>query len=132
VGPLAAGDRGEVLCRVLADDPRPVVVDCGTFGSGQEADLALLVAMSATQSVLVTRPCYLALRRALAAPVRPSRLVVISEPDRALDSHDIEEILGVPLLADLAWDPAIARAVDAGVFASRMPRAVERALRSAA
>lgn len=131
-GPMRGSERGGVLCRILADDPRDVVVDCGTLSSTHPDEVPLLVAMSATQSLLVTRPCYLGLRRALAAPLRPSQLIVVSEPERALDSADIEEILGVPVLAELQWDPAVARAIDAGLFVARVPRALERAMRRAA
>lgn len=131
-GPLTGGERGDLLARLLLDDPRPVIVDCGTLAPPLLAEVPLAVALSATQSLLVLRPCYLALRRALAAPLRPSRLVVLCEPSRALDAHDVEEILGVPLLIDLDVDPAVARAVDAGLLATRVPRTIERALRRAA
>lgn len=120
--------RGDVLAAVLAADPRPVVVDCGCGPVGA----ALAVAAAASTSLLVTRPCYLALRRALAAPVRPSGVVVVSEPGRALDAGDIEDALGVPVRVVVAADPAVARAVDAGLLASRLPRSLQRAVRRAA
>jgi hypothetical protein len=83
-------------------------------------------------SLLVLRPCYLALRRALAAPVRPSAVVVVEEPHRALDPTDIEDVLGVPVRAVVPWDPSISRCVDAGLLAARMPRLLVSALRTAA
>ena len=58
-----------------------VVVDCGTDPSG----VALAVAASATRSVLVTRR--LLPRRSagpLALPLRPSEVVLLTEPGRAL------------------------------------------------
>src|SRR5438132_7465689 len=57
---VAAAGRGEALAAALSADPRPVVVDCGAAATGA----ALAVAASATVSLLVIRPCYLALRRA--------------------------------------------------------------------
>ena len=83
-------------------------------------------------SLLVLRPCYLALRRALAAPIRPSAVVLVNEPGRALTRRDIEDVLGVPVRAEVDFDPSIARAVDAGLLAGRVPRALERALKEAA
>jgi cellulose biosynthesis protein BcsQ len=120
--------RAEVLAAALAADPRPVVVDCGSNLRGA----ALAVAAAASTSLLVLRPCYLSLRRALQSPVRPSGLVVVSEPGRALGRRDVEEVLGVPVRAFVGVDPAIARAVDAGLLPTRLPRGLERALRHAA
>jgi hypothetical protein len=83
-------------------------------------------------SLLVLRPCYLALRRAVAAPFRPSGVVLVREPGRALTRRDVEAVLGVPVRAEVDVDPAIARAVDAGLLTARLPRGLERALRDAA
>jgi hypothetical protein len=126
----AAGsaERGEVLAAALAADGRRVVVDCGTAASG--AGLAL--AAAADLSLLVLRPCYLALRRALAAPIRPAGVVLVSEPGRVLSRRDVEEVLGIPVRAEIAYEEAIARAVDAGLLGARIPRTFERALRAAA
>ena len=104
-----------------------LIVDCG------RADSAVLAALveSSDRSLLVLRPCYLALRRALAAP-RPTGVALMCEPDRALGAADIEAVLGVPVLAEIAWDPAVARAVDAGLMATRIPRRLLHALRGVA
>jgi MinD-like ATPase involved in chromosome partitioning or flagellar assembly len=120
--------RGEALAAALAGDRRPVVADCGLAAAGP----ALAVAAAATLSLLVLRPCYLALRRALAAPIKPSGVVLVSEVGRALGRRDVEEVLGVPVRAEVAYDPAVARAVDAGLLAGRVPRILERSLRQAA
>jgi hypothetical protein len=123
-----AGHRGELLAAALATDPRPVVVDCGS----SPAAAAAAVAAGATVSLLVTRACYLSLRRALAAAVRPSAVVLVDEPGRALGVDDIEQVLGVPVRARVAHDASVARAVDAGLLSNRLPRGLERALRHAA
>lgn len=117
--------RAEALVDALSADRRPVVVDCGagTAGAG------LAVAAGAEISLLVLRPCYLALRRALAAPVRPSGVVLVTEAGRSLGRRDVEDVLGVPVRAEVAIDEAVARAVDAGLLARRIPRTLERALR---
>jgi Mrp family chromosome partitioning ATPase len=128
-GPTPSRERLELLVAMLAADDRSVVIDCGTIGPDAPA---AVVAAGSTTSLLVLRPCYLALRRAIAAPIRPSATVVVSEPGRALDRADIEAVLGVPVVAEVAVDPAVARAVDAGLMASRLPRGLQRALRDAA
>ena len=120
--------RGEVLAALLGADSRPVVVDCGSFPTGP----ALTVAASASLSLLVLRPCYLALRRALVAPLRPSGVILVVDPGRSLGRDDVEDVLGVPVRAVIAVDPHVARAVDAGVFPGRLPRSLERALRHVA
>src|SRR5438105_1478067 len=99
-------------------------------GSGTTVVAAALAA-SATVSLLVIRPCYLALRRALDAPLRPSGVVLVSEEGRSLGRADVEDVLGVPVRAEIRVDPAVARAVDAALLAGRLPRGLERALRPA-
>lgn len=135
VGPLAAVDRAEVLAGVLGADHRPVVVDCGVLPSGpgpRAETVATVLAARAATSLLVTRTCYLGLRRAVASPVRPSGIVVVREPGRHLLADDVAAIVGADIWAEVELDPAIARAVDAGLLASRMPRALRRSLRDAA
>jgi hypothetical protein len=90
------------------------------------------VASVSSLSLLVLRPCYLALRRALAAPLRPSGVILVVEPNRSLSRRDVEDVLGVPVRAQIAWDPQVARAVDAGLLSTRLPRGLDRALRAAA
>ncbi|MDP9419577.1 MAG: hypothetical protein M3P53_05435 [Actinomycetota bacterium] len=125
--PSAPG-RAEVLAAVLAADPRPVIVDCGSTGHVPGATLAA----SASASLLVLRPCYLALRHAVRAPLRPSGIILVREPGRSLGRRDVEEVVGAPVRAEIDVDPAIARAVDAGLWPLRLPRSVQRALRHAA
>jgi MinD-like ATPase involved in chromosome partitioning or flagellar assembly len=126
-GPLAA-DRAEVLATLLAADARPVVADCGSDPRGA----ALTLAAGATRSILVTRACFLSLRRALSAPLRPSEVVLLVEPGRSLHRHDVEASVGAPVVAEVAVDPVVARAVDAGLLATRLPRAFAKDLSRAA
>ncbi|MEY2420997.1 MAG: hypothetical protein QOI95_1064 [Acidimicrobiaceae bacterium] len=127
-GPLAS-ERGHALAALLSADPRPVVVDAGLVSG---TDLGSIVAASASESLLVTRPCFLALRRALVAPVRPSAVVLVVEEGRALTASDVEAALGVPVRAEVSVTAQVARAVDAGVLMARLPRSLERELRHAA
>ena len=59
-------------------------------------------------------------------------LVVVTEAGRALDAGDVAEVLGVPVVAEVAVDPAVARVVDAGLLLARPPRPLQRGLRHAA
>jgi MinD-like ATPase involved in chromosome partitioning or flagellar assembly len=126
-GPLIV-ERAHALTALLAADPRPVVVDAGLV-SGH--DLASVVAASAAESILVTRPCFLALRRAVVGPVRPSAVVLVIEEGRALTAADVESALGAPVRAEVSVTAQVARAVDAGVLMARLPRSLERELRHA-
>ena len=80
-------------------------------------------------SLLVTRPCYLALRRALheGATSNVSGVVAVTEPGRALDCDDIAAVLGLPVITTMPLRAEIARAVDAGVLADRLPEALATA-----
>jgi hypothetical protein len=135
-GPLAGPARAEVLAAVLAADHRPVVIDCGrldppSFGT-ESSEVRRVLACGATYSWLVVRPCYLALRRAVAMTFRPSGVVLIEEPGRSLEASDVEAVLGVPIVATVGHDAAVGRAVDAGILGARVPAALRRALRAAA
>lgn len=125
-GLLPATARSPVPLEVLAADPRAVVVDCGTLDEGSAA-WTISLAGAASRSLLVTRLCYLALRRAARAPLRPSGLVVVAEPGRSLRPLDAAAVVGAPVLAELGYDPAVARAVDAGLLATRLPAVLARA-----
>jgi hypothetical protein len=106
-----------------------VVADCGVIEPDRPT---WAVAAQAQQSLLVLRPCYLALRRAVACPLRPSGVVLVDEPGRSLVRADFEVALGVPVRAQVPWTEAVARSVDAGLLASRMPRALRLAVAGAA
>jgi hypothetical protein len=103
-----------------------VIVDAGT---GEPVG-ALVTGVD--RAYLVTRACYLALRRALEQTCRPSGVVVVCEPRRALGASDIERTLGAPIVTRIELDPAVARAVDAGLLAARLPSGLRREVRAMA
>ena len=122
-GPGESGDgrraeRLDVLGRVLAAERRAVVVDVGAASHRFEPVLA-----KADASILVTRACYLALRRPIPAR-HVDRVVLVAEPGRALRRRDVETALPTPVSATLEWDPAVARAADAGTLRRRLPRSL--------
>ena len=101
-----------------------VVVDAGTGEPPSE-----LVA-DADRVILVTRPCYLSLNRLSAFTTRPTGVVLVREPGRSLGPRDVEASAGAPIIATIDYDTAIARAVDTGLLARRVPSAVRRELRA--
>ncbi len=83
-----------------------VLVDAGCVTrTDHHGAIARQLAASATRSVLVTRPCYLALRRIADAPVVPSAIVLLSEPGRALRRRDVEQAVGAPVVATAGRRP---------------------------
>ena len=65
---------------------------------------------------LVLRNDYQSLRRALNAPRTTTGVVLVTEAQRSLNRRDVEDVLTQPIVAELRLDPAIARAVDAGLL----------------
>ena len=127
-------DLFQPIAARLVEEVAPMVgervVDIGCGPDSIRAAGPILRA--ATSSLLVVRPCYLGLRRALECGVRPTGVVLIDEPGRALRASDVEAVLGVRVCAHLDLDPAVARAADGGLLAHRLPRSLERGLRHAA
>lgn len=125
LAPLAAAEAGAALAVALRDSAPLCIADCGT--AADPATRAVLEV--ADVSVVVVRGCYLALRRAVhAAPTaRAVGVVLVDEPGRSLSARDVADVLSLPVLATVPVRPAIARAVDAGVLATRTPDALARA-----
>ena len=125
---LPAGDpihHGDLrpLAAALADRPHTVVVDAGLLRGPCRP-----IVEPMGRSLLVVRPGYLALRAAVAHEFRPDGVIVVEEPGRALVARDVGDVLGVPVVATIPLDPAVARAVDAGVLCRRVPRSLADAL----
>lgn len=82
--------------------------------------------------LLVIRGCYLALRKAVACDIKPTGVILISEPQRSLGFRDIQDVLGVPVIGTIPFTPAISRTVDAGLLAIRMPPSMQTPIKSIA
>lgn len=124
------------LFALLGADDRCVLVDAGTIDADRRDDdivteLRRDATRAADRSLVCIRPCYLGLRRIGRSDLPIAGAVVIGEAGRALDAHDVEAVLGVPAVARVELDPAVARAVDAGIFFDRPPRAALRQVRRA-
>ena len=132
-GPLSARRADEFVDWLASDGI--VVVDAGvlrskdeSFDRGSDDELRWRLAAEADRSMLVTRACYLALRRTVSLSLRPSGVVLVAESGRALTRSDCERAIGAPVLATVAVDPEIARAVDAGMLRTRVPKGAIKAL----
>ena len=123
---LDADEDFTELCAALKTFDLPIIVDAGC-GLPSPDLLA-----HASSSLLVTRPCYLSLRRAAQLSVSPTGIVLINEAGRALGKHDVEAVIGAPVIAEIIFDAAIARAVDAGLLASRIPTIMSKQLAAVA
>lgn len=124
----ASGEAGAALGVVLRDDGGAVVADCG-----RADDLASRALVEVSDlSVVVLRPCYLALRRAASDELvrTASGIVVVEEQGRALGMREVADVLGVPVLATVSVRAAIARVVDAGVLVARLPDGLARPART--
>lgn len=132
--PAGSGGLSDEALPALVDalvlDARPVVVDAGLRGGPEQPHAAL--ATAASSSLLVVRPCYLCLRRAVASVVRPTGIVVVDEAERALEASDVQDVVGVEVVAVAGVHPSVARAVDAGLLGARLPSRLARALAGAA
>lgn len=94
--------------------PSRAVVD--DLGRGHHRDSAN---PGTATRIMVVRPCCLAIAAAVEALDRqppPDALLVVSEPDRVLGPSEVADALAAPLAAVVPLDPAVARAVDAGLL----------------
>ncbi len=114
-GPIQECSRLSELVDSLIAQARPTFFDFGIGVPHQSIQEAAL------HSFLVIRPCYLALRKATAVAKYATGIILLSEAGRALTKHDVEQVLGIDVVAEIPVDPAIARSVDAGLLANRMP-----------
>lgn len=144
-GPLTHPERAEMMARELSSEHRETIIDAGCLWrpGGDEALLAggspppddvevrRAVVAQADRSWLVTRACFLALRRAARAPLQPSGIVLLYESGRALTPSDVEDVVGAPLVMQIEVDPAVGRAVDAGVLVGRLPNGLTKVIRKA-
>jgi hypothetical protein len=116
--PVPAAEAGAALGVALRDGA-PTVLDLGPAATPAARALVEV----ADVAVVVLRGCYLALRRSVHAPAlaRTAGVVIVDEPGRSLGAAEVGDVLDRPVLAHVPVKVAIARAVDAGVLASRLP-----------
>jgi hypothetical protein len=120
--------RWNELASYLQGQHDPVVVDLGVIPQSPNAGLQEFVNEAET-SLLVLRSCYLAVRRAIDFPLRPTGIVLVRDPDRMLSANDVAAAIGVPVVATIFVDPRIGKSVDTGQLGDRIPRPLVRSLR---
>lgn len=70
------------------------------------------------RKIMVVRPCYLALTRAVRLGIKPDAVILLEDPTRALRADDVAATIGAPVIP-FPVDPLVARAVDAGILSAR-------------
>ncbi len=64
-------------------------------------------------------PCYLGLRSIVITELRPDGVVLLAERGRSLTRRDVEDVCGVPVVAEIAVTSNVARTIDAGLLVAR-------------
>ncbi len=124
LAPQPAAEGGAALAVALRDGPVPTVVDAGSATTPAARALVEV----ADLSVVVLRGCYLGLRRAVHSPLLPraTGTVLVEEQGRSLGAAELADVLDRPVLARVPARAPVARAVDAGVLAARLPDVLAR------
>ncbi len=118
---LDDGRRRLVLALEMLARIGPVVVDAGLDPFEVRSDLT-----ARHRPVCVLRSCYLALTRAQRVSGPYDRVVLVEEPGRALRTRDVASAVGASDIERVAWDPRVARSVDAGTIVSMLPPPLRR------
>lgn len=109
---VAGEPRWEALAAAISSLPHDVIIDAGTTYVPE------VLTQAVSNVSMVVKPCYLSLRRA-SRLARPNNVFVIKEENRALTVKDVGNVLGVPVAAEIPYEAAISRAVDAGLLTAR-------------
>jgi hypothetical protein len=120
-------ERWSVAVDWLRAQTGDVLVDAGTTVTP-----CPVLVHAADHALLVSRPCYLAMRAARRLEQQPTGVIVIEEPGRQLSVDDVIATVGAPLAASVMLDPKIARAADAGLLVASLPSGFRRSLQHAA
>ncbi|MEI7507095.1 MAG: hypothetical protein WCK23_09790 [Actinomycetes bacterium] len=99
-----------------------IIIDFG------QANLPLAFNKLAHTHYMVTRPCYLSLRRAVNLDQKFSGVIVVQEHDRVLTTSDVESVLKLKCAAEVPYSSDISRRVDSGLLKSRLPAPLHAAL----
>lgn len=114
-------ERTKLAAELLSRSARPVVVDAGSRGTHEPW------LVQGANAVMVVRACYLGIQAALSTPLAlGTSVVLVEEPGRALRLADVTAVFSGHKVVAVPWDPAVSRAVDAGLLAQRMPRSLQR------
>jgi hypothetical protein len=104
-----------------------VVVDAGSLGRSNPSALSELL-NGVDHSLLMVKSCFLAVHAAVGTTLRVDGVVVFGDEERRITDHDISAALGHRVRTTMLLQPSVARAVDAGLLAARLPRSFTRSL----
>lgn len=124
VAPL--GGSPEPLLDALKHLQARVIVDCGVLDA--EPGFRRSLVAGADSSIVVLRQCFLTLRAMHGLDVDASGVVLVREQGRHLGRSDVEAVAQAPIVAEIAYDSAISRSIDAGLARSRLPRRLIRTM----
>jgi len=113
------GELGALMVGIHGSSNGDAVVDLGTVSPVTLAECRSFVGHEPARFIMVVRNCYIALRAAMDCG-KVDLTIVVEEPGRALRLSDARDILGGELVS-IPLDPAVARAIDAGLLEARLP-----------
>ena len=102
------------LASVPTGSASVAVIDAGRLDQFDHRPTGLLL-------VVLRGPCYLGLRSIVNRELRPDGIVVLSETGRSLTLRDVQDVCGVPVVAQVHVSAHVARTIDAGLLVTRSP-----------
>jgi hypothetical protein len=72
-----------------------------------------------SQLAVLRGPYYLGLRTLVGASRSLDGIVLLAEAGRCLGRRDVEDVVGVPVIAEVAVTERVARTIDAGILTTR-------------
>jgi len=121
VSPAGADPARLKLAFDMLSGTGPVVVDAGLDPGNFRAELG-----EPHRSVCVLRSCFLAVSRAQRIADDIDHVILVTEPGRSLRSSDVAAAVGAGRVDRIAWDPRVARTIDAGTIVGVLPMPLRR------
>ena len=121
VSPAGADPARLKLAFDMLSGTGPVVVDAGLDLGNFRAELG-----EPHRSVCVLRSCFLAVSRAQRIADDIDHVILVTEPGRSLRSSDVAAAVGAGRVDRIAWDPRVARTIDAGTIVGVLPMPLRR------
>jgi hypothetical protein len=109
--PIGVAD-GISLVSSASGTAQVVVVDAGRLDDVADT-------LAGVRLVVLRGPCYLGLRSIVMGDLRPDGIMLLAEAGRSLTRHDVEDVCGAPVVAQIHVTSNVARTIDAGLFATR-------------
>jgi hypothetical protein len=100
------------LASVPTGSASVAVIDAGRLDQLDDRPTGLLL-------VVLRGPCYLGLRSIVNNELHPDGIVVLSETGRSHTLRDVQDVCGVPVVAQVHVSAHVARTIDAGLLVTR-------------